>query len=176
MRGLTLLASKVLDDATFSLANNDVNVDRLRLPEPPATTDKLVILFVRVRWEYNHVRAVLPIQSPCSNFRLNNQSFDFTLRESGQRFLFGIIGHRAFYLHAVGYRLFQQVAFGVQFAPQHSRTIYGDCFRSGNLAPFPQAVPTLGAFFSHIVCGHRKQHSVAWRFHFNDGFCFNEWR
>jgi hypothetical protein len=71
--GLIGFTPYVFQDARFAFADDKRNINRLGLPKSIAPSDSLIVLLVAVAWKANYVAAMLPVQSPGSNLRLNDK-------------------------------------------------------------------------------------------------------
>ena len=82
------------------------------------------------------MRAVLPVEPEGAYLRLCDQDAESAVCEGEERFLLRVVRVRSAHLHRVGDQLRKQVAFVVEVAPNHGRSVVVDHLGC-HLAPLP---------------------------------------
>ena len=140
-------ALEVLHDLFFSFGRDDVDAHWFGLPEPPAPTYALIILFERVRRKERDVCTMLEVQSPCPDLRLGYQHAMLATSESNEFALLVVVIVPAADLYAVRNQPLQEVAFVVHMAPDERRFLCGvDQFRDLAAAFVNGSAPFLALF------------------------------
>src|SRR5262245_55791571 len=95
------------------------------LSESPAPSDPLVILLIGMRGEERDMRASLEVETPGAYLRFRHEYRDRALGEPEKPLFLEVVRISPRYLDCIGNQVFQQIALGIQVAPNEGLALFG---------------------------------------------------
>ena len=122
--GVGFLPADVCQHRAFGFSGNEMDVDRLGLPEPPESADGLInLLKAVVEPDETSIGAVLPVHSKPADRRFSNQHPNAAVAKLDQLALFLSLAIRSLDIDRAGDGFRHGFRFGVQVAPPHKRAV-----------------------------------------------------